>query len=90
MGNWITAAWTRLRGRKAVVPGEVVRIAALQEEAVRRRAEHAAELARAAEAGEAGSPGAVAVSRTRMKEAETAHMVAVQHWDNKQWRMRAR
>lgn len=81
---WLKNVWQKLGRSEAKANAEVERIAALQQAAVQRRAEYAAEQERSAGAPpgtEAASPG-----RKRMREAESAHAAALQAWDNKQFR----
>jgi hypothetical protein len=83
--------WQRWCGRDSAVAAEVAHIAALQQAAAKRRAEYAAEKERAALAGTMllQARDMLSLSRKRVEEAETAHTVALQAWDNKQSRQRS-
>jgi hypothetical protein len=64
---------------------EVQRIAALQVAAANRRAEYA----RMKQQNEASDDAALSFGRKRMEEAESAHMAALQAWENRQSRQKS-
>jgi len=66
---------------------EVERIAILQKAASKRRAEYAEKKARSA--SDATLTNALLSSRKLMEEAESAHLAALQKWENKQFRQRS-
>lgn len=82
MIHWLKNMWQSLHKSDAKTDAEVERIAALQQAAVQRRAEYAAEQERASE----NAPGTDA--RKRVQEAEAAYAAALQAWDDKQFRRR--
>ena len=90
MANYWNLLWRRVSARDTKDNAEVERIAALQQAAANRRAEYAVEKERAALAGDESPPGPLAVSRKRMEEAEAAHTVALQTWQNKESRQKSR
>lgn len=70
-----------------IVPApEVERISALQQIAVKRRAEYRQEKQNASVARDERSTTSFSEGRKRMEEAEAAHIVALQRWENKQAR----
>jgi len=78
--------WQRLSGQESKDDPEVARIAALQQAAALRRAEHAQQK----EQSDASPAGALSASRKRMEDAESAHAAALQKWENKQSRQKSR
>ena len=69
---------------------DVERIHSLQLAATARRAEHAEKQAQADESGNPAHAGPQSVSWKKMKEAEAAHIAALQAWENKESRQRSR
>ncbi len=86
MTYWQKVLRLLLHYREVKAQAEVDRIGALQETAKRRRAELAAEQERAAQTTSAASQTTLAVSRKRVTEAEAAYAMAIQLWDDKQFR----
>ena len=90
MANWWRVLWGKVPGPTAIPLTEVERITALQRVASHRRAEFAALQEQGAAAGDSASHSAAeVVSRKRMKDAESAHMAALQAWQNKESRQRS-
>ncbi|MGO8673168.1 MAG: hypothetical protein ACLQVD_17650 [Capsulimonadaceae bacterium] len=81
--------WQRLFDRNGRVKAEVERIGALQQAAVRLRAEYASKKEQAAQTGDGGGSSVLSSSRKRMEEAEFAHIAALQVWENKQARQKS-
>jgi hypothetical protein len=80
--------WQRLSGPKVAAQTEVERIADLQQAAMARRAEYAAEREQAVPGTERTAlPGLPPPSRKRVEEAERAYTVALQAWENGQSRL---
>lgn len=88
MSNHLKALWTRLTTSRLDVATEVERITVLQQAAADRRKEFAALKAQATQT-EAASLTALSACRRRMEEAESAHIIALQRWENKQARQRS-
>lgn len=69
---------------------EVDRIRQLKQAAQDRRQEFAARRAREEEIGVPPSPSVLATEKQAVEEAENAYALALQAWDNRQWRLRGR
>ncbi len=83
--------WQRSTAPKVTAQTEVERIAGLQQAAIARRAEYAAEREQAApETERTALPGLPPPSRKRVEEAEHAYAVALQAWENGQSRLNSR
>ncbi len=83
--------WPRSSAPKVTAQTEVERIAGLQQAAIARRAEYAAEKEQAArETERTALPGRPPPSRKRVEEAEYAYAVALQAWENRQSRVNSR
>lgn len=85
--------WERLAARKVTPQTELERIAVLQQSAAARRAEYAAEKERVLR--EVSPPssilsGLLSSSQRQVEEAETAHALALQAWENRQSRQNSR
>lgn len=82
--------WQRLSAPQATAQTEVEQIAGLQQAAIARRAEYAAEREQAApETERTALPGLPPPSRKRVEEAERAYAVALQAWENRQSRQKS-
>jgi hypothetical protein len=90
MANYFTGIWERFTGPDLTSKAEVDRIAMLQQAASARRKEYAEKKQHVAISGDASLAAPLASSRKRMEDAETAHMVALQNWENKQSRQKSR
>ena len=87
MVNYFRLVWDRMF--PPAPQDELKEIAKLRRIAVERREEHALNLDQAGLAGrEKGSP-LLTQSRKRMLDAESAHMVALQRWENREARQRS-
>ena len=90
MANYLKLLWQqlsvpgRLSAPDSKAKAEVERIAVLRQTAASRRAELAEEQQQAALAGDGSRPGPLSYSRKRVEEAEAAHALALQTWENKQ------
>jgi hypothetical protein len=90
MANLFSSFWRRFFGEDRRDTAEVDRIHSLQKAAAARRAEHALKQEQAATTGDSSLPGPESSSWKRMKEAESAHIAALQKWENKQARQKSR
>jgi len=82
--------WQSLSGSDRKVDKEVVQIATLQQAAAARRAEYAEEKSRTLLTEDHLLPITLLTSRQRMEEAESAHLAALQKWENQQMRLKSR
>ncbi len=85
--------WPRLSAPKVTVQTEVERIAGLQQAAIARRAEYAAEREQAALETDPPFSSLPSSSRRQVEEAEeaeVAYAVALQAWENGQSRLNSR
>jgi hypothetical protein len=89
MANYFKTFWQRLTASDGDDKAEVDRIAALQKAASARRKEYAAMKEQADLAVDGSLHSALSNSRKRMEEADTAHIVALQKWQNKESRQRS-
>ena len=90
MESSLKLVWQRFSGHDSRGKDEVQRIAVLQQAAVRRRAEYAEKKEQADLTGDETLRNMVFVCRRLMEEAESAHMIALQKWENKQSRQKSR
>ncbi|MDQ2687425.1 MAG: hypothetical protein M3Y28_06115 [Armatimonadota bacterium] len=82
--------WNRLSAPKVTVQTEVERIAVLQQAAVARRAEYAAEKERISLETDPPFSSLLSSSRRQVEEAEVAYAMALQAWENRQSRQESR
>jgi hypothetical protein len=82
--------WQRLSGPKVTAQTELERIAGLQQAAMARRAEYAAEKARDMLETSPPFSSLPSSSRRQVEEAESAYAMALQTWENRQSRQKSR
>lgn len=97
MKKYLMTLWRRLCGGEARDKAELAHIAFTQQEAVRRRAEYAAQeresAAAAVPAAQTAAPPhqrPISLSRRKVVAAEAAYTAALQAWENRQARQKSR
>ena len=89
MANVFTLIKQLLNPRAVDSTAEVDRIHVLQQAAAARRAEYAQKQEQAGKHGDASAHNPDSTSWKRLKEAESAHIAALQKWENKQARQKS-
>lgn len=84
MLDYLKSILRQLSATESNTDDEVERIAFLQQTAVRRRAEYHEKKEQATRNDDTQNIDSLSFYRKRMEEAEKAHMVALQKWENKQ------
>ncbi len=82
--------WERLAAKKVPVQTELEQIAVLQKSAAARRAEYAAEKERVMREASPASSTLLLSSQRQVQEAEAAYALALQTWENRQFRQNSR
>ena len=84
MANYLKLLWQQLSASDVKTENDVKRIAALQQAAADRRAEYAHKKEQSEQAGQETLPGPLLASRKQMEQAESAHLAALQKWQNRE------
>ncbi len=82
--------WERRAAKKVIPKTELEQIAVLQHSAAARRAEYAAEKERVLREAPPLSSNLLSSSQRQVQEAEVAYALALQAWENRQFRQNSR